>query len=68
MESRLDEIELKLNVAENTIDTLNQILFRQQQQIDRLQQALRALQEKVMNNDVNKSGPTDLQAEVPPHY
>jgi len=66
MESRLAEIETKLSFSEELLEALNGAVYRQQQQIDQLQQELRALREQLR---------TDLPAEqrnfrdeAPPHY
>ena len=45
MESRLAEIEAKLSFSEDLLDELNRTVVRQQQQIDQLQQELRALRQ-----------------------
>ena len=45
MESRLAEIEVKLSFAEDLLEELNRTVVRQQQQIDQLQQELRALRQ-----------------------
>ena len=41
-EARIAELELKLALTEDHLDTLNRTLFRQQQQMDLLQEQLRA--------------------------
>lgn len=65
MESRITELEIRLALQDDLLDDLNQIIARQQQQIDQLRQDLRYLQER-------SSGPeqTDrsLLDEIPPHY
>ena len=38
MEAKLNELEAKMSLAEDLLDALNRTVFRQQQQIDRLQQ------------------------------
>lgn len=63
---RLAEIEAKLTLSDDLLDELNRTVFRQQQQIERLQQELRALQTVVDGADLTPSaGPRD---EIPPHY
>ena len=47
MESRLNELEAKISLAEDLLDALNRTVFRQQQQIDRLQQDIRALRQQL---------------------
>jgi SlyX protein len=66
MDTRLNEVEVKLSFAEDLLETLNATVYRQQQQIDLLQQQVRALREQIM-----ATAPTDsrtLREEIPPHY
>ena len=64
MEARLDELEAKLSLAEDLLDALDRTVFRQQQQIERLQRELRILQQRDAG-PAELSGPAD---ERPPHY
>lgn len=66
MESRLAEIETKLSFSEELLEALNSTVYRQQQQIDRLQQELRALREQV--RAAPPAEPRNLRDETPPHY
>lgn len=66
IEDRLDEIEAKLALAEDLIDTLNQTVFRQQEQLDLLQAELRLLYAQLQAQQ-----PEDARTpreEIPPHY
>lgn len=67
MESRLAEIEIKLSYAEDMLEELNKTVFRQQQQIEMLQTELRALRERLQNDD-DQDAPRSLRDEKPPHY
>jgi SlyX protein len=67
MDERITELEIKLSFQEELLETLNQTVIRQQQQMDLLQQQMRVLYQQVKNY----SGPTDSapqQQEIPPHY
>lgn len=66
MESRLDELEAKMTLAEDLLEALNRTVFRQQQQIDALQQDIRALREQL--RQAAPPEPPDPRAEIPPHY
>jgi len=66
LESRLDELEAKLSFAEDLIETLNLTVFRQQEQIDRVQQQIRLLHEQLLA--VRPKEERDLRDEIPPHY
>jgi SlyX protein len=64
IEQRLMALELKASDAEDTLEQLNTALYRQQQQIDRLQQALREL----LSRQPETGAPRSLRDELPPHY
>jgi SlyX protein len=66
METRLAEIEMKLSFSEELLEALNSTVYRQQQQIDQLQQELRALREQVRS--AVPAEPRNLLDETPPHY
>lgn len=63
---RLTELEIKASFAEDLLDQLNQTIFRQQQQIDRLiREVLLLRQEK---NQGEAGAPRNPLDERPPHY
>lgn len=67
MHDRITELEIKLSFQEELLDTLNQTVIRQQQQMDLLQQQMRLLYQQIKS----LSSPTDSspqQQEMPPHY
>lgn len=66
MESRLAEIEAKLSLTEDLVEQLNRTVYRQQQQIDLLQQELRVLYQQV--RDAQPADPRGPADELPPHY
>ena len=66
-EDRLVEIEAKLSLAEDLLDTLNLTVYRQQQRIDRLERELRALHDQVEASRA-AGAPGAPADEVPPHY
>ena len=63
---RLNELEMKIVLADDMLDQLNQTIFWQQQQIDALAQEVRMLRQQ-LPQDRNTSG-TTLLDELPPHY
>jgi SlyX protein len=65
-ESRIAELEIKLAYSEDLLDTLNTTVFRQQQQIDLLQEQLRVLRQQF--NDSMPAEQGSLRDEIPPHY
>ena len=65
-ESRITELEIKASYLEDTVEQLNQVLVRQQREIDAL---IRELGE--MKNRVPEGGEPSfrsLRDELPPHY
>lgn len=66
MESRISELEIKLGLAEDHLDTLNRTVFRQQQQIDLLQAQIRELAKLTHPTELGE--PRTPADEVPPHY
>ena len=66
LENRVTELEIKLGYAEDMIDTLNQTVFRQQEQIDLLQRQLTELYRRLCESDAQDS--REPGEELPPHY
>lgn len=63
-DQRLTELEIKSSYCEDLLDTLNQTVFRQQQQIDMLIEVVRALRLQGAEAATQAQSPQDL----PPHY
>ncbi len=64
IDKRLTDLEIKSSYAEDLLDTLNQTVFRQQQQIHLLIEQLRTL-----HHQVNDASPRrGLADDLPPHY
>jgi len=66
LEARLVELELKVTYADDLLDRLNQLVFRQQQQIEVLARELSALRQQ--QGPDGPSGARAPQDERPPHY
>ncbi|HVT36780.1 MAG TPA: SlyX family protein [Nevskiaceae bacterium] len=64
-DQRLIELEERFAYQEATLRDLNDVITRQQQQIDRLEQICRMLVERVARQDISKGTPEE---EIPPHY
>jgi SlyX protein len=65
-EARLTELEIKASYTEDTLDRLNAVVVRQQNQIDLL---LRELAELKLNGaGADGAAPRSLRDELPPHY
>ncbi len=66
MDARVTELEIKISYAEDMIDELNRVVFRQQQQIDLLVGEIKALREQAQ--DAAPGERHSLRDELPPHY
>jgi SlyX protein len=66
IEHRLTDLEVKASYTEDMLDQLNQVIVRQQDQIDRL---LRELSELRARRPAADDGTfRSLRDELPPHY
>jgi SlyX protein len=65
-EHRLTELEIKASYSEDLLDRLNEVVVRQQAQIDLLVRELAALREQGAAMD--RESPRSLRDELPPHY
>ncbi|MDR7333317.1 SlyX family protein [Roseateles asaccharophilus] len=65
LEQRITELEIKASFADDTIEQLNQVVVRQQDQIDRLVRELVELRDRA---SAEPGAPRTLRDELPPHY
>lgn len=65
-EERLIELETRIAFQEQGIQELSDVIFRQQQQIDQLDQLCKLLLHKMQ--DVETASPGKPADEKPPHY
>jgi SlyX protein len=65
-EDRLTELEIKASYTEDTLDRLNAVIVRQQNQIDLLLRELADL--KLHGAGADGVAPRSLRDELPPHY
>ncbi|MEP7298788.1 MAG: SlyX family protein [Burkholderiales bacterium] len=66
VEQRLVDLEIKASFAEDLLDDLNQLIARQQAQIDALSRRLDQLQEQAAAGETGHF--RSLLDELPPHY
>lgn len=66
IEQRLIDLEIKLSYAEDTIDRLNEVVVRQQLQLQTLAREVARLHERV--DDGSGAVLRSLREELPPHY
>ncbi len=65
IEQRLMELEVKAAFADDQLEQLSDLIYRQQQQIDLLLHELRLMRERLPEQG---SGVRNLRDEIPPHY
>jgi SlyX protein len=66
IDTRLTELEIKASFTEDLLDQLNQVIVRQQQQIDGLIRELANLKQQA--SDAGSASFRSLRDELPPHY
>jgi SlyX protein len=64
-EDRITNLEIKLSFTEDLIEKLNEIVYKQQQQIEFLYHELKAIKEQANSGS---AGGGSLKDEIPPHY
>jgi len=67
VDQRLTELEIKASFAEDLVDQLNQVIVRQQEQIDALVQQVSQLKAQ-QGQSSGGSEFRSLRDELPPHY
>ncbi len=66
VDQRLMELEIKSSCTEDLVERLNEVIVRQQAQIDRLQRDLLEIREQARAADPGSF--RSLRDEMPPHY
>ena len=66
IEDRLTELEIKASYAEDLLDSLNQVIVRQQEQIDLLTREV--LQLRQQSPQAGDPPFRSLRDDLPPHY
>ena len=65
-EQRLTDLEIKASFTEDLLDQLNQVIVRQQQQIDILIREIGHLRQSTPDEGVGMA--RNLRDDLPPHY
>lgn len=65
-EQRLTDLEIKASYTEDTLDRLNEVVVRQQRQIDLLMREIAEL--RLQGAAAGAAPPRSLRDELPPHY
>ena len=66
MDERFIELESRIAFQDHTIDTLNEVVTQQQQQLDQLERKLEAFSLQV--NKLAQAQPEQGKEKPPPHY
>ena len=66
IEQRLTDLEIKASFTEDLVDHLNQIIVRQQQQLDVLLREIAHLRQQMPEGNTGTF--RSLRDELPPHY
>lgn len=65
-EQRLTDLEIKASFTEDLLDQLDQVIVRQQQQIDALVREVQHLRQQSATQGMD--APRNLRDELPPHF
>jgi SlyX protein len=65
-ERRLVDLEIKVSFHEELLDSLNQTIIRQQQQLDRIARALEQMRQLIPEDSPGSA--RSLREDLPPHY
>ncbi len=66
VDQRLTDLEIKASFAEDMVEQLNQIIIRQQSQIDQL--VAEVVQLRAQSEQAATGGPRNLRDDLPPHF
>ena len=67
IDDRLVDLEVKAAYADDQVEQLSDLIYRQQQQIDALLHELRLMRERLPEQGA-AGAPRNLRDEIPPHY
>lgn len=68
LEERVTELEIRVAMQDELLDSLNQTIARMQNDSDLLQAQLRLMYRKMTEDHSGEDGPRNLADEIPPHY
>lgn len=67
-EERIENLELKYAYQEQAINEMSDLIYQQHKKIERLEDHLKSMMEKVSENESGAAQVSSLLDEVPPHY
>ena len=68
IEQRLADLEIKASFTEDLVDHLNEVIVRQQQQLERLAREIAQLREQAQSQGGDAGAFRSRRDELPPHY
>lgn len=68
LDQRLTDLEIKLSFTEDAVDRLNDVVVRQQAQLEALIREVLELRRQAGSGESGPGGPRSLRDELPPHY
>jgi len=66
--ARIEALEIKCAHLERAVQELSDVLFRQQQQLDRVLERSQDLASQIEALEAAAEAPAGPRAEIPPHY
>ena len=66
-DDRIIELEIKAAYQEDLLQELNKIVSQQQQQIDRLDETCKLLNDRIKSLSIDSGSGENIE-EIPPHY
>jgi SlyX protein len=68
VDQRLEALEIKASFTEDTVEGLNEVVVRQQREIDALAREVARLRLQLAQGVPAADAPGSLRDELPPHY
>ncbi|MDO5651481.1 MAG: SlyX family protein [Moraxella sp.] len=68
MSQALIDLQIKIAYLENTVDTLNDVIAKQDRRLHDLQDQLKLIYARLEQDRDDGIAPFDLMADRPPHY
>jgi len=66
LEERIIELESLVSFQDNTIEQLNEVIYKQQRQFDKFENKLSTLEKQMKEQETGET--RTLEEERPPHY
>ena len=67
-DNKLVELEEKISYLQNMLDDLNMVIFRQGEKIEKLNNQIKQMNEKLLNQSEFQPEQSEIIDDKPPHY